>query len=243
MSSTPEELAAERGHPDDTWDDLTPGSAFSRDALARQVGHDINNPLGALLADLDLAVERLRDERQEPRARIDEALALLAEVRLAGVRLHQVVLRLRATSAPADAPTPPRGLTLDVAAPATSSARRGRVLVVDDDAMLARSLRRSLQDDHEVVVVHGASGALARLEAGERFDVIVCDLMMPGMTGMDLHEEITRLMPEQAERMVFLTGGAVTTRAKDFVAAVSNLVLEKPFDVHRLRQIVRSRTR
>jgi CheY-like chemotaxis protein len=74
-----------------------------------------------------------------------------------------------------------------------------------------------------------------------RVDVLFCDLMMPEMTGMDLHAEIVRVAPDQAERMVFLTGGAVTTRARDFVAAVPNPVIDKPFDVKRLREIVRSR--
>ena len=56
--------------------------------------------------------------------------------------------------------------------------------------------------------------ALARITAGERFDVILCDLMMPHMTGMDLHAALAGAVPEQAERMIFMTGGAFTPSAR-----------------------------
>lgn len=65
--------------------------------------------------------------------------------------------------------------------------------------------------------------------------------MMPVMTGMDLHEEILSVAPDQAERMVFMTGGAVTPRARDFVATVPNPVLDKPFDMKALREMIRRR--
>jgi CheY-like chemotaxis protein len=93
------------------------------------------------------------------------------------------------------------------------------------------------------VVASDARDALASIERGERFDVIVCDLMMPDMTGMDLYDVLLEVAPGQVERMIFLSGGAVTTRAMDFAATVPNLLLEKPFDVQRLRDIIRSRKR
>lgn len=240
MTRTREAPTSGQGQPAETFDEAGPVSAVSLDALAVRVGHAVNNPLGALLANLDLAVERLRAAGQEPAARIEEAILLLAEARLAGERIHTVVGRLGSPSAPTEAPPPPRDTALSVEEPATSSHRKVRVLIVDDDAMVGNSLRRSLRD-YDVVLLDNAKGALARVAAGERFDVLFCDLMMPEMTGMDLHEEVLRVAPDQAERMVFLTGGAVTTRARDFVEAVPNLVLDKPFDVQRLREIVRSR--
>ena len=124
------------------------------------------------------------------------------------------------------------------AAPAPAPARRARVLVVDDDEMVARSLRRMIGPEHHVVV---ASSARAGAEAcaRERFDVILCDLMMPEMTGMDLHAELARVAPEQAARMVFMTGGAFTPDARSFLERVPNERLEKPFDVEALRAIIR----
>ena len=95
-----------------------------------------------------------------------------------------------------------------------------------------------LAAEHDVVVATIGSEVVQRLARGERFDIILCDLMMPGMTGMDLHEELERLEPAQATRMIFLTGGAFTPRARAFLAGVPNARLEKPFDPQGLRRFV-----
>ncbi|MBI5478717.1 MAG: response regulator [Deltaproteobacteria bacterium] len=83
--------------------------------------------------------------------------------------------------------------------------------------------------------------ARARLGRGERFDVILCDLMMPVMTGMELYDELGRVAPEQRERVVFLTGGAFTPTARSFLSQVPNPRLEKPFDVDELLAVVATR--
>ena len=222
--------------------DVGPSSGRSLDALARSVGHSINNALAALLVNLDGTVDALKDERQDPNARIRDALALLGEMR---VSVGRIVRRIGATTVTTQPPPPttdppPRPSDFLRKAQPPEVRVRVRVLVIDDDELLRNALRRSLRD-YDVVILDGARGALGRIASGERFDVIFCDLMMPDMTGMDLYEELGRVAPEQAERMVFLTGGAITTRAQDFVATVPNLVIEKPFPVQRLRDIIRSR--
>ena len=88
-----------------------------------------------------------------------------------------------------------------------------------------------------------AGDARERILSGEQYDVILCDLMMPQMTGMDLHGELLRLAPEQASRMVFLTGGAFTPDARAFLDGVPNQRIEKPFDTQHLRAIVNDRVR
>ncbi|HMI93714.1 MAG TPA: response regulator, partial [Polyangiales bacterium] len=70
------------------------------------------------------------------------------------------------------------------------------------------------------------------------FDVILCDLMMPHMTGMELHAKLLRSHPEQAKRMVFMTAGAFTPRARAFLESVPNPRLEKPFDPQSLRALI-----
>lgn len=119
-----------------------------------------------------------------------------------------------------------------------SLARRGRILVIDDEAIVGRSLRLTLGREHEVTVMTDARKALARLTDGETFDVILCDLMMPQMSGMDLYAEVHAVAPRQAERLVFMTGGAFTVRARQFLDGTPNLRLEKPFDPIQLRGIV-----
>jgi len=127
------------------------------------------------------------------------------------------------------------------------SRRRGRVLVIDDEPMVGQAIRRCLAREHDVTVVERAQEALELLiSPGSAFDVIFCDLMMPQMTGMDLHEQLTArggAAARAASQIIFLTGGAFTKRAREFLDAVSNLRVDKPFDSARLRALVSDRTR
>jgi signal transduction histidine kinase len=121
--------------------------------------------------------------------------------------------------------------------------RGGRVLVVDDEPALGAALARSLERDFEPVVVTSGREALERLRVDQAFDVILCDLIMPQLTGMDLHDELHRMAPPLAERIVFMTGGTFTARAQEFLQRVANPVLEKPFDLPTLNALVRARAR
>ena len=121
--------------------------------------------------------------------------------------------------------------------------RRGRVLVIDDEEVVAMAISRALSREHEVVYSGTAQQALQLLRVPPPFDLILCDLMMPEMTGMDLYGELLKFAPEQAHRMIFVTGGAFTTRAREFLEEVPNLRIEKPFDVKQLRALVNERVR
>jgi ligand-binding sensor domain-containing protein/signal transduction histidine kinase/CheY-like chemotaxis protein len=117
---------------------------------------------------------------------------------------------------------------------------RGRVLVVDDDPLVSSALRRTLSREHDVEVVVSSRRALEMLSSPEgSYDVILCDLMMPEMTGMELHAQLEAAVPETARRMVFVTGGAYTPAAMSFLERVPNPRLEKPFEPEKLRERVR----
>jgi PAS domain S-box-containing protein len=131
------------------------------------------------------------------------------------------------------APPPPRTKSDRV-----KPLRRGTVLVIDDEEPLAQAIRRFLSTDHEVTAVNGAREALDLLSAGKRYDVVLCDVMMPQVTGMDLYGDVKRMDPAQATRIVFLTGGAFTASAREFLDRVPNRRLEKPFDLKELRRLV-----
>lgn len=118
-----------------------------------------------------------------------------------------------------------------------------RVLVIDDEMLVAESLRRVLADESEVIVATQAAAALARLSSGEWYDVILCDIMMPGMHGVALLEHVKRDQPELAARFIFITGGIVLPHIQALLQDVSNLVLAKPLDLPALRELVRRRTR
>ncbi|MEP7126231.1 MAG: response regulator [Byssovorax sp.] len=120
--------------------------------------------------------------------------------------------------------------------------RRGQVLIVDDEPRLCAILARLLSSEHDVTTFTSAAAALERVASGQRFDVIFSDLMMPGMSGMELHAELTRIAPKQAARIVFLTGGAFTPKASEFIGTVGNRFLDKPFDYAVLAALARELT-
>jgi PAS domain S-box-containing protein len=123
-------------------------------------------------------------------------------------------------------------------ADATRAGRRGRVLIVEDDRMVADVIRRFINRDHDVRMVGQAQEALKLVTREPCFDVILCDLMMPQMTGQELFEALSEVQPEQAERMVFMTGGPFTPRARRFLSSVRNHRIEKPFDLQALRRLL-----
>jgi PAS domain S-box-containing protein len=129
-----------------------------------------------------------------------------------------------------------------IAEPAPSSTQpiplhRASVLVVDDEPMVGTTLGRVLRE-HDVTVLTRAQDALELIRSGRHFDVILSDLMMPEMSGMELFDELSRFHPESAKNVVFISGGAFTTAANAFLDAVPNERLEKPFDSKRVRALV-----
>jgi PAS domain S-box-containing protein len=128
----------------------------------------------------------------------------------------------------------------DTPAPTTEGALRPRILVIDDEPLVRRAIERSLELEHDIVSAASAAEALAILERDEPFDLILCDLMMPDMTGMDVAARLARDRPDVAARMVFLSGGAFTPEAAAFLAAAGRRHVEKPFRPHDLQQRVRS---
>jgi CheY-like chemotaxis protein len=116
---------------------------------------------------------------------------------------------------------------------------RGTLLLVDDEAMFASSLRRLFSAEHEVTIITRAREALDAIVAGTRFDAIVCDLMMPEVSGVELHRRIAQIAPDQAARMIFLTGGAYNSQTQAFLDSIPNTWFEKPCNLDELREAVR----
>jgi CheY-like chemotaxis protein len=113
------------------------------------------------------------------------------------------------------------------------------VLAIDDEPFIARVIEQLLARDQMVVVAETAArAALARIVAGEMFDAIVCDLLMPEMDGIAFHAELTKVHPELVCRVIFLTGGPCTPAAQEFLSTVSNPLLEKPFRGSALKALI-----
>ncbi len=104
-----------------------------------------------------------------------------------------------------------------------------KVLVIDDEPLVAALVRRTLEDAHEVSVEHSARAALARITAGERWDAIVADLHLPDGDAPWLREQIAQVDAGLAQRMLVLTGGATTDQARAFLEQPSTRWLQKPF--------------
>jgi CheY-like chemotaxis protein len=120
-----------------------------------------------------------------------------------------------------------------------ASSSKIRVLIIDDEDKIGVALKRALENDHEVMSLTKASEALECLVRGERFDVILCDVMMPQMGGIELYDRLSSTAPGIIDRMVFFTGVTFTPKVRAFLDRVPNRRLEKPIDIDRLRAVIR----
>ncbi len=143
------------------------------------------------------------------------------------VRVHLVPAGAVAKEIPAGQP-----------ADAPRSASRARILIVDDEKALVSSLRLLLAGEHDVTTATTGEAACRALLEDAPFDAVLCDVMMPGVSGMDVYARVRAARPELLPRFVFMTGGAFTPQADEFLASVSNRVLQKPFAMAELRQAI-----
>jgi CheY-like chemotaxis protein len=227
-SQPPESGPVVRGEPD-------PGAAaVLADGLKTPLEVVIANL--QLLADLVTSVQsevaRAAGLRSELAAwlaiRMAEARSCLADANGAAERLREIV----APEEPLEQGASERALPVK-----RDRLRPARILIVDDDASVARALQRVFRD-YDAVINIGARHALDRIVVGERFDVILSDVTMPRMSGCDLYDEIHRVAPEQASRIVFVTGGLPDQRTEHALAAIGQPVLMKPFNPIELRTFI-----
>jgi signal transduction histidine kinase/CheY-like chemotaxis protein len=147
------------------------------------------------------------------------------------------VVRVRLPAAP-DRP----GAVPSERPPAPAKEAALRILVIDDDVLVGRALKRML-GNHEVTVKQSGRDALDLLLGGARFDAIFCDVMMPDCSGMDVYETLAAERPEPVERVVFMTGGTFTERAAEFRTSVGNTFVDKPVNAVTLRTVLDGVTR
>lgn len=117
--------------------------------------------------------------------------------------------------------------------------QRVKLLVVDDEPYICTAIQRLLRREHRVTALTTVREALALLESGERFDVILSDLMMPEQNGEDFYKELNRVAPDQAKRMIFMTGGAFTPRSEEFLRSSPVPQVAKPISLEMLQGAIR----
>lgn len=117
---------------------------------------------------------------------------------------------------------------------------KARLLVIDDEPAVARYIARALKHDCDVTTVNSGSDALAQLDGGASFDVVLCDVMMPEMNGIELYGILRERFADLVPRVFFMTGGVFTQEAARFLESLPHPPLEKPMDKEKLRAMVQS---
>jgi two-component system cell cycle sensor histidine kinase/response regulator CckA len=113
------------------------------------------------------------------------------------------------------------------------------MLVVDDEPVIGSVLRRIFRGTHDVTVAEGGQQALSMMDAGADFDVVLCDVVMPDLTGPQVYEAVRERHPRLLDRFVFITGGAIHEKTRTFLASIESPVLSKPFELGAVRELVR----
>jgi len=115
--------------------------------------------------------------------------------------------------------------------------QRARLLIVDDEQSVGNVLARLLEASYDVVNASTGQEAL-KLLARSDFEVVLCDVMMPGMTGMEFYNRLKQEAPAVSRRVVFMTGGGLIPEVATFLSGVERPRLEKPFDFQELRRVL-----
>jgi CheY-like chemotaxis protein len=225
--------------------------------LAAAVAHEVNNPLSYVIGSIDLIEREIVRADDTPAAdRIGRLEAMLRDARHGADRVRCILAEMgqrieeqtrsgrpnaavEAEHTAACAGDPSRCDARPQQPAGGGRPRRASVLVVDDEPLILKVIAQMLGPEHDVTCESNGSAALDRIRRGERFDAIMCDLMMPQVTGMDLYDAVLEIAPRQAQAMLFLTGGAFTARAQAFLERIPNVMIEKPFDATTLLSRVR----
>ncbi|HEY6004419.1 MAG TPA: PAS domain S-box protein [Anaeromyxobacter sp.] len=105
-----------------------------------------------------------------------------------------------------------------------------RILVIDDERLVRKALVRMLSRVHDVTAVGSAAEALRRIDGGERWDAILCDLMLPDVDGVGFYEALAARRSDAIAHLAFVTGGAFGERATAFLAVHHVVTLSKPVE-------------
>jgi signal transduction histidine kinase/CheY-like chemotaxis protein len=146
-------------------------------------------------------------------------------------------VRLPPCEEPAEAPAPASAAR--VTPPPAAGARR--ILVVDDEPLVLSSMQRLLRGWGEVRTTASGRQALEALRNGHSYDLVLCDVVMPDMSGVDVYRTVSSERPQQASRFVFVTGGASDAAAREFLDGWTGPCLYKPLSLEKLRRVIDER--
>lgn len=198
-----------------------------------KLSHRMNNALAYVLTNLNILVEEVEALQGLPVEQKRRVLRLADDATSGSGRLSELIRELQALA---------HDNNPDITGDASedtwdAEGETARILVIDDEEAILASLRLALRR-YDVQAESDPRVALARIEKGERFDLVLCDLVMPEMSGMDVYRTLQRTRRELIPRVIFMTGGAFTADLRNFLGSIRNTVLHKPFDTKTLRWLV-----
>ena len=147
---------------------------------------------------------------------------------------HGSLVRVLLPPAPVEIIAPPA----PAPAPAEAGPRRHRVMIVDDEPRVAQALQRMLAGEYDLTVASCGATAIEHVAGGAWYDAIITDVMMPNMTGIELFDRLEAMAPDQATRVIFLTGGVFTAQTQTRLETAGNPQLQKPVSSQELRACV-----
>jgi CheY-like chemotaxis protein len=214
-------------------------NAKPRDATAAQgdkdprvgrLAHRMNNAVAYVLTNLNLLAEELEAQGlTEPQRRM---LQLVVEATSGADRVGELIRELKVLEWGTEKGVDDSGDdTWD------EDKKPRRILVIDDEPYILASIRRALRH-YDVTLTEGGQRAIDALAADHDYDLVLCDLVMAHVNGIDVHRWIKQHRPELLERLIFMTAGAFTVEVRDFLAHVSSPVMHKPFDTKTLRWMI-----
>lgn len=165
--------------------------------------------------------------------------ALGGEISVSSQPMRGTTFRVVLPFAPEDSAVQRRAVP---EAPLETESAPARILIVDDEPLLGQTLLYAFKGRHDVTICTSGRDALSRLQTDSRFDLVLCDLMMPDVSGPAVYASVQVSHPELAKRFVFMTGGAFTDKARDFLAQHPGAQLEKPFNIAEIEKILRQFT-
>jgi CheY-like chemotaxis protein len=213
--------------------------ASTEPALA-SLARELRDPLAVVLGSAGAAHEIVAKlVASDPRAagRLGDVADSLRAIEAAALSIRDVLARLEQAPGHETASAAlSRRQGRDGGAP---SPRRALVFVIEDDPLVSDTIRRILEREHDVIVENEPARAAELVRAAPAFDVVLCDLTMPGLDGLALFEAACAASPELARRFAFVTGSASAPRWEPFLRSVPNRRLDKPFRASELRAMVR----
>lgn len=113
-----------------------------------------------------------------------------------------------------------------------------RVLVIDDEQLLGQTIQLGLEDSMDVQLETSGSKGLERLLSDDGFELVLCDLSLPDLSGIEIYASVAAQRPDLTRRFVVMTGGAVSNESRDFLDRYEGPLLNKPFTLSQVESLV-----